>query len=224
MKKAILTFLILILAATTNVYAIPIYGTGSLGSFEGFFNYDNTLAQIEVILKNTSPSANGGYLTAFAFNNPDNVIASATLSGDTSGNFDFIGGATLNNTISASPFGAFDAGGSSTNTSWLGGGNSAGGIGVGEMETFTFSLTGNSIDLASLTEQDFINELSTGGGGGAFWYAARFRGFTDGGSDKVTAGPPNGNGTAPIPEPSTLLLLGNGLLGLVYYTRRLRKK
>jgi hypothetical protein len=37
------------------------------------------------------------------------------------------------------------------------------------------------------------------------------------------AGQPNGNGTAPVPEPGTILLLGGGLLGLAFYGRRQRK-
>ncbi len=81
-------------------FAIPISGSGDLGSFEGSWEYDgiNTLT---VTLKNTSDPGNGGYITAFAFNNPlegsGDSITNVTLSDG--GNFGVIGGDTFLNDI-----------------------------------------------------------------------------------------------------------------------------
>ena len=208
--KKVLLIIMLMLVIASSTWAIPITGTGTLGDFSGSFTYsftNDTSASIVVNLTNTSPVANGGYLTAFAFNNPNNSITGATLS-STSPNFGLIGTPDFDNTISGSPFGDFDAG-ASTGGSWLGGGNPTTGIAVGSSETFTFSLSGSG--LSGLTTQDFINELTSSPSGQSYWFAARFRGFIDGGSDKV---PADGENPPVIPEPTTILLLGSGLLGL----------
>ena len=222
MKKLFLCSLLFLFAFAANSYAIPIVGdtansTESLGDFKGSFEFtatDDINATITVMLENTSPSDNGGYLVAFAFNNPDNLITSAMLATSASSNFNLIGDTTFDNTIDADPFGDFDVGGASTD-SWLGGGAPTGGIGVGETETFTFALVGTS--LSSLTTQDFVIELSEEGTF-SYWFAARFRGFDDDGSDKVPGTP------APVPEPATILLLGSGLVGLAGFGRKKFKK
>ncbi len=81
------------------------------------------------------------------------------------------------------------------------------GIGVGITETFTFELTGT--DLSNLIIQDFLDESSIGNATdkSPTFFIARFRGFNDGGSNKIPA-------TSPIPEPTTLLLLSIGIAGL----------
>jgi len=216
--KKVLLIIMLMLVIASSTWAIPITGTGTLGDFSGSFTYsftNDTSASIVVNLTNTSPVANGGYLTAFAFNNPNNSITGATLS-STSPNFGLIGTPDFDNTISGSPFGDFDAG-ASTGGSWLGGGNPTTGIAVGSSETFTFSLSGSG--LSGLTTQDFINELTSSPSGQNYWFAARFRGFTNEGSDKVPAdeNPPI------IPEPTTILLLGSGLLGLFGLRKKFNK-
>jgi PEP-CTERM motif len=92
----------------------------------------------------------------------------------------------------------------------MGGGKPQPGIGVGETATFYFNLTGTGI--SSLGATDFASNNN--------FAAVRFRGFADGGSDKVTGG---GGGGAQVPEPATIFLLGSGLLGLFGFRKKIRK-
>jgi hypothetical protein len=118
MKKLFLLILVLLIGTATNSMAIPIFGNSStgglegLGSFTGDFTYsasNGSNATLTATLTNTSSLANGGYLVGFAFNNPDNYIAGASLS-STDSDFGIAGGSTFNNTIKGEPFGYFDIG------------------------------------------------------------------------------------------------------------------
>ena len=183
-------------------------GTGleGLGSYTGSFSYDSAQELLTISLTNTSPVANGGYITAFAFNVPTDSSVSTVAFSSTDSDFSL-----LNGGIDAQPFGSFDLGAAST-SSFQGGGNPTGGIAVGDSATFTFDLTGTA--LAGLTAADWLAALSSGAqGAGAETFLVRFRGFEDGGSDKV---PP----TKPVPEPGTLALLGAGAVGLWAKLRR----
>src|SRR5207245_5685315 len=88
------------------------------------------------------------------------------------------------------------------------GGSPLGGIAIGQTATFTFLLSGTGVN-----ETDAFNsEL------------VRFKGFTNGSSDKTgvhigSDGPPTA-----VPEPATLLLVGPGMAGLVWLRRRRRRR
>ena len=198
--------------------SLVIFGDGQWGDFTGSITYhaaDASHATLQVLLHNSSPLENGGFLTGFALNNPDNLISTVTAFQSTNPNFKLLGGPGFQDGINGAPYGQFDLG-ASTFKSLEGGGKPSKGLAVGATETFTFTLAGSL--LLSLDEWSFVQELSVGPGigEGAQFMVARFRGFDNGASNK-TAG-------HAVPLPGTLALLGSGLAGLAFYRRRANLK
>jgi hypothetical protein len=143
-------------------------GLEGLGSFTGSLDYNSANSVFSITLTNTSASAGGGYITGFAFNIAGNSTANLTSGGSFTG---------ISN-VSASPFGTFEEG-AALGANWLGGGSPKNGIGVGQTATFVFQILG--LD-PSLTTESF---LSTSTLSGDNTFAVRFRGFGNGGSDKI---------------------------------------
>jgi hypothetical protein len=187
-----------------------------LGAYVATLDYDSTTFKLTIDIENTSPAANTGFLTAFVLNSPTTDITGVTLS-SAPANFGLLGLAT--DGVNGQPFGYFDFG-ASTGGGFQGGGDPKDGLGVGASGSFVFSFTGSN--LGSLTTQDFIDAYSKlkneDGEKDAQFFVARFRGFKNGGSDKVPAT------VEVVPETGSLIvwscLAAAGIPGMVWYRRR----
>src|SRR5262249_23276367 len=118
MKIALRLVVVIVSAGLALAVAVPAHAgliTGvnalnGLGKFDGTFDYtpvDANHGTLSITLKNTSPAANGGYLTAFVFNNPGQHITGATL-WSSNLHFHLLGGPTFNNGVPGTPYGQFD--------------------------------------------------------------------------------------------------------------------
>jgi hypothetical protein len=181
-----------------------------LGSFDGTLEYDadpfSTVGMLEIMLTNTSAPDNGGYITGFLFNIASEEAVTATLLSDPGSPYPFeqcLGGG-----LNGQPFGnPYDAGAALDGT-FLGGGDPTRGIAVGDSGTFAFRI--ESADAGSLTAMSFLE-----GGPYDFDFIVRFRGFDDGGSDKVPA--------VVVPLPVPLALGAIGLVGAMIGAARWRR-
>ncbi len=196
------------LAAASGAHASLIFGSSSslegLGSYTGSMTWTygglgSGAGTLAISLTNTSPGANGGFLTGFAFNVVDGVGLSLT----SAPNATWYGVSH----VPANPFPNFDFG-AALEGNWLGGHSPNPGIAAGSTGALTFRVLGNDALLASLSDASFF-DTSNGYG-----FAARFRGFQDGGSDKVMGD------VIVTPLPQTLGLAGAGVLGLIFCRRR----
>ena len=159
---------------------------------------------LTLALTNTSPTTNAGFITAIAFNLAGDTTITAFESTEsafglapgfdsTGGSFNVSPDGTREFVISTQPGATNPYQGSGTPTT-----------GIAPGETVTFQLTLGGTGSGEVTDANFISsEL------------VRFRGFTDGTSDKDHD---------PVPEPATLLLLGSGVLGAAVFSQRIRKR
>ncbi len=157
---------------------------------------------LTITITNTSPVANGGFLTAAAFN----LTAGTTVNtfNTTNANFALFGPSPTGWTGNVAPDGTRTHLISATGNDYNGGGNPSGGTPPGSTVTFTLTLA----SLNGNTEASVFNSL-----------LIRQRGFQDGGSDKDALT------VQSVPEPTSMFLLGAGLIGTAAGLRkRYRKK
>lgn len=202
-------------ASILNIASDNANSAEGLGSFTGTIQYTtdspfSTTGTLMISLTNTSDASNGGYITGFLFNiaSQDNN-ASATLSNTPEPTHAFQN--CSGNGLNGQPFGnPFDAG-AALGGMYLGGGNPNGGIAVGATGTFYFTVSAS--DAGILTAESFVT-----GGGYAFDFIVRFRGFENGGSDKV----PVNYTVVPLPAPVAMGLAGIAGVGLC--SRSIRRR
>lgn len=194
-------------------------GLEGLGSFTGSmqWNYAGqgaTYGLLSVTLTNTSSVH--GYLTAFALKGPSSGFTYAKDSAAAPAqNFGMIGGgANPAGTVSAAPWGSYTFG-ASTSSSWLGGGTPLKGLDVGQTGTVVFKVSALASLLGGLDATSFF---STAGGTPEF--VVRFRGFDNGGSDKVVAMQQQQPPPTVVPVPLPAAMAATGLLGLGVLRRR----
>lgn len=152
---------------------------------------------LTISITNTSPPANGGFVTAAAFNLTAGTVVNTFVA--TNGNFSIFGAAPTGWTGSVAPDGSRTHLLSATGNNYNGGGNPTDGVAVGQTVTFTVTLA----SLNGNTEESIFNSL-----------LIRSRGFEDGGSDKDPLT------VTEVPEPASMFLLGTGLIGAVTGLRR----
>ncbi|MDI9402354.1 MAG: hypothetical protein QM516_00645 [Limnohabitans sp.] len=177
-------------------------GLEGLGAFEGTATWTYTgmgTGTLAFSLTNTSPEDNGGFLTGFAFNVVNGLALTLSSAPSVDSGPAWVGLAN----VAASPYPNFDFG-AALGGSWLGGGSPNNGIAVNDKGSFVFAVTGDDMLLASLDDESIFDIDAEPA------FAARFRGFEDGGSDKVPAN---------LPAPGALAL---GALAALVGSRRAR--
>ena len=143
---------------------------------------------LSVVASNTSDTTTGGFLTAFGFVMPSiDSIVSSVIDSDYS-LVEFSSPQTLNEfgitlNVRAGTGGQYEGGGSPNDA-----------IGIGESGTYSFLL--DTTETAANLEALFFAQSENS--------AVRFRGLTNGGSDKLT------NTTSPVPLPAAGWMLDGG--------------
>lgn len=205
-------------ADTIPISSLGGISTESLGAFNGTISFGADAfsggADLAITLTNTSPAANGGYITGFVFNIADVPDGSLSVSYIAQGASDKF---TSMTDASASPFGTFEFG-AAIDGSFLGGGSPNSGVAFGQTRQFLFELANAGENTAGLSANSFVtNNLP---GGTIHPFAVRFRGFLDDSSDKVVAGVVTPPQIVPVPA---AVWGGAVLLGALGLTKRLRR-
>lgn len=197
------------IGAAAHAAIVPItsnssLSTENLGTFIGTLNYTflgGTSGNLDVSLTNTTPSATGGFITAFMFRPPPELGAftSVLTASDYAAMTNIPAGA------SGAPFPGTWLGGAGTGGSWLSGGSPNGGVPIGATGHWSFTITG--ANASQLSSDSFVSGDKVSD---PYAFIVRFRGMNDDGSDKVPANQ--------LPSPGAMALIG--ISGLMSRRRR----
>jgi hypothetical protein len=148
----------------------------SYGAYTGTVTFTSntaTTGTLAVSLTNTSTFAGGRITGLILLNNAEWAGVTVALASTSNAAF------TDTSTESGSPFGDF-RGGMALGGSWLGGGSPNSGTPIGSTLTATFNISGTGV--GAMTAANFVNPVA-----GHYQFVVRFRGFENGGSDKLPA-------------------------------------
>lgn len=197
------------IGAAAHAAVVPItsnssLSTENLGTFIGSLNYTflgGTTGNLDVSLTNTTPSATGGYITAFMFRPPPELGAFTSVLTAS----DYADMTNLPAGASGAPFPGTWLGGAGTGGSWLSGGSPNGGVPIGATGHWSFTITG--ANASQLSSDSFVSGDNVSD---PYAFIVRFRGMNDDGSDKVPANQ--------LPGPGAMALIG--ISGLMSRRRR----
>jgi hypothetical protein len=186
----------------TGIFCVTGGSSSGLGDCSGDLSFNQATGVLTIQLTNDSPLANGGYFVGMSFQIPGEPDLLTYIDGSfTSSDPDFVLG-----TLPEHPFGLYDIGTKNE-------GSPTDGIAPGQSVTFTFSFSPTG---SGLVDTAFFADKTIECGSQGAWGCARFKGFENGGSDKV----PLAATARPVAEPSVLMLLGSGLIGITLAGRK----
>ena len=203
-----------LLAGASNAYAggttlvgdqsTSINKTGA--DYSCVFNYNSTTCQLTLQVTNTTPTAEGGYLTGLCFN-VDKTGDTAVLASSSNGYYKDLCTSTQSNALS-NPFGTYHDGAGLGGT-FGGTGNLNCGTAAGKTDTYVFNVKGSNCP--SLPTADFCD-------GGLACSFANINLLSCYASDKIQCKPT----CAPLPTSAWSGLLGLGVLGATGLKHRRR--
>lgn len=183
------------------------YSVEGLGHFSGTMTWSyvsGTSGTLTISLTNLLTTSAGGKITGLGFNGPSGGGFSYALASAPNASW-------LLDTapVTASPLGSFGFG-AALGGDWSGGGSPNGGIVIGDTGLFEFTVSNSdTAALAALDAMSFWNPNDEG-----YFGAIRFKGFDNGGSDKITTE------LSVVPIPAPAFLAAGGLLFAALLRRR----
>ncbi|HLL88162.1 MAG TPA: hypothetical protein VK324_02550 [Tepidisphaeraceae bacterium] len=173
-------------ASRADAGMVNVNGNGTLGDYSG--TLDLTGSTLTLVINNLSSTSAGGKITGIAFNG----AAVTSLVSKTDADFGF------HTNVDANPYGTFDYS-VALSSNFNGGGSPNPGIHRNNSATFVFNTSG------ATDVMDFLTDFSGNNADNQATFLVRFRGFDNGGSDKVPGIPEVPNTPPPaVPLPAAV--------------------